>query len=160
MLSRGLASLPRVRIAAPRIGYMILIPFRLSQISCFTLQQPQMLHFCPKQLPRCGDLSPASVPLLLRVRSSPTHSPLFPLTFFILPSFVWYYILFSCGQVLLPTLRWYSAGSCVSGGVFLMYPWREIYSTPTYSSVILYLLMTSFLKIKINFKRVHAYVHS
>lgn len=29
-------------------------PFRQSQISCGTLQQPQMLALCPKQLPRCG----------------------------------------------------------------------------------------------------------
>ena len=70
MLSRGLASLPGVCMGifptqgsnSNRIVCVIVIPFRRSQISCFTLQQPQMLHLCPKQLPRCGDLTPASVP--------------------------------------------------------------------------------------------------
>ena len=38
------------------------IPFRLSQISCFTLQQPQMLHLYPKQMPQYGNLTPASPP--------------------------------------------------------------------------------------------------
>ena len=40
------------------------------------------------------------------------------------------------GQVLLSTLSWCSACTSVSGGVFLMYPWRQIYSTTTYSSAI------------------------
>ena len=37
VLSRGLASLSGVHMAAVRIVCVILIPFRLSQISCFTL---------------------------------------------------------------------------------------------------------------------------
>ena len=40
-LSRGLESLSGVCMAVARIVCVILIPFRLSQISCFTLQQPQ-----------------------------------------------------------------------------------------------------------------------
>ena len=51
VLSRGLASLSGVDMAVARIVCVIFIPFRLSQTSCFTLQQPQMLHLCPKQLP-------------------------------------------------------------------------------------------------------------
>ena len=53
-LSRGLASLCGVCMAVARTVCVILTPFRLSWICCFTLQQPQMLHLCPKQLPRVG----------------------------------------------------------------------------------------------------------
>ena len=42
---------------------LVLTPFRQSQISCFTLQQPQILPLCLKQLPQFRDLTPASVPL-------------------------------------------------------------------------------------------------
>ena len=59
-VSRGVVSLPGVCMAAARIEGVI--PFRLSQISCFTLQQPQMLHLYPKHMPQCGDLTPASPP--------------------------------------------------------------------------------------------------
>ena len=48
-----------------------------------------------------------------------------------------WYILF-CWSVLLSTLSWWSACTSVSEGVFLMHPWREMYSTPTYSSAILF----------------------
>ena len=78
--------------------------------------------------------------------SSPTHwgqvqccqHSHFPPSSFILPSFVWAYILFSAGQVLLSTLSWCSAFTSVSKGVFLMYLWREMYSMSTYSSTILF----------------------
>ena len=49
---------------------------------------------------------------------------------FILLSFAWFYIFFSTGQVVLCTLRWCSACTSVSEGVFLMYPWREIIPLP------------------------------
>ena len=55
-----------------------------------------------------------------------------------LPSFAWFYMFFCTGQVLLCTLSWCSACTSVSEGVFLMYPWREMYSTSTYSSAILF----------------------
>ena len=73
-LSRGLASLSGVCMAGPRIVCVVLTPFSLSWICCFTLQQPQVLPHCPKQLPRCGDLTPASVLPPPRCRSSPAHS--------------------------------------------------------------------------------------
>ena len=57
---------------------MILIPFRLPQISCYSQSQPQMLFLCPGQLPQCGDLTPVSVlhlpgadPVLLTLLFSP-----------------------------------------------------------------------------------------
>ena len=63
------------------------------------------------------------------------HSYFFPPSSFILPSFVW---VFFTGQVLLSTLSWCSACTSVSEGVFLMYPWREMYSMSTYSPAVLF----------------------
>ena len=59
-------------------------------------------------------------------RSSPTNTPIFPPSSFILPSFVWFYIFFSTGQVLLSVLSWCSACTSVPDSVFLMYPWRDV----------------------------------
>ena len=91
-----------------------------------------------RQLPQCGDRTPASVPPPTKGRSSSTNTPVFPHSSIILPSFAWVYIFFSTGQVLLPALSWCSACISVSEGVFLMYLWREIYSMSTYSSAILF----------------------
>ena len=44
---------------------------------------------------------------------------------FILPSFAWFLIFFSAGQVPLSALSWCSACTSVSEGVLLMYPQRE-----------------------------------
>ena len=63
---------------------------------------------------------------------------LFCPTSFVLLSFVWFCLFFSTGQVLLSALSWCSARISVSEAVFLMYPWREMYSTSTYSSTILF----------------------
>ena len=94
-----------------------------------------------RQLPQCEDQTPTSVPPPAEGRSSPTNTSIFPPCFFVLPSFVWVYIFFSAGQVLLSALSC-SACTSVSEGVFLMYPWREMYSTSTYSSTILFLLLS------------------
>ena len=56
------------------------------------------------------------------------------------PEFVWFCVFFSCGQLLLSALSWCSACTSVSEGVFLMYPWREMFSISTYSSAILFSL--------------------
>ena len=115
---------------------LILILFRLSQNICFTLS----LKCFPltQKMPQCGDWTPASVLPPTKGRSSPTNTPVFPPSSFILPSFAWFYISFSTGQVFLSTLSWYSACTSVSEGVSLMYLWREMYSTSTYSSTILF----------------------
>ena len=91
-----------------------------------------------RQLPQCGDQTPASVPPPAKGRSSPTNTPALPPSPFILPSFTWVYIFFSAGQVLLSALSLCSAFTSVSEGVFLMYPWKEIYSMSTYSSATLF----------------------
>ena len=76
--------------------------------------------------------------------SCPTHqgqvqnTPVFPPSSLFVPSFAWLYIFFSSGQVLLSALSWCSACTSVSEGVFLMYPWREMYSVSTYSSNVLF----------------------
>ena len=86
-----------------------------------------MFLLWPRQLPQCGDQTPASVPPPTEGRSSPTNTPVFPPSSFILLSFAWFYIFFSSGQVLLPTLSWSSASTSVSEGVFLMYLQRDVH---------------------------------
>ena len=71
-------------------------------------------------------------------RSNLTNTSVFPPVSFVLPSFAWFYILFSTGQVLLSALSWCSACTSVTKGVFLKYPWRKMCSTSTYSSIILF----------------------
>ena len=115
---------------------LILIPFRLPQMSCFT---PSLKCFCSDSdvCPMWG-WTPASVPPPAKGRSSPANTPVFPPSSFLLPSFAWVYIFFSTSQVFLSVLSWCSACTSVSEGVFLMYLWREMYSKPTCSSAILF----------------------
>ena len=57
---------------------LILILFRLPQVSCFTLSLKMFLLW-PRQLPLCGVRTPASVPLPAEGRPSPTNIPVSPL---------------------------------------------------------------------------------
>ena len=66
-----------------------------------------------RQFPWCGDRTPASVPPTAESRSSPANTPVFSPSSFILPSFVWFYIFFSAGQVLVSALSWCSACTSV-----------------------------------------------
>ena len=91
-----------------------------------------------RQLSQNGDQTPGSVLPPAEGRSSPTSTPVFSTSSFILPSFAQFYIVISTGQVLLSAPSWCSAYTSVSEGVFLMYPWREMYSTSSYSSAILF----------------------
>ena len=79
-----------------RLGYvcmgkdcLILIPFRLLQISRFSLG---LKWFSSDRQSWCGDGTPAAVPPLTEGRSSPINTPSFPPSSFILPSFLWVYI--------------------------------------------------------------------
>ena len=136
--SRGPASLSRVCMAAART--LILIPFRLPQISCFTLS----LKCFSSDSDNCPDVGIRVLPPA-KVRSSPTNTPVFLPGSFTLPSFAWFYIFFSAGQVLLFALSWCSACTSVSEGVVLMHPWKEKCSMSTYSSVILFSIFTFFI---------------
>ena len=61
---------------------LILIPFRLPQISFSALR---LKHFSTlRQLPRCGDQTPASVPSPADGRSSPANTPVSP--YFLCPT--------------------------------------------------------------------------
>ena len=53
-----------------------------------------MFFLCLRQLPWCGDWTPASVPQLVESWSSPTNTPVFPPGSFILSTDVVLYILF------------------------------------------------------------------
>ena len=99
---------------------LILIPFRLPQISCFTLS---LKCFCSDS-DNCPDMEIgrlASVPPPAKGRSSPTNTPVSLPSSCVLLSFVWFYTFFSSGQVLRPALSWCPACASVSEGVFLMY---------------------------------------
>ena len=97
-----------------------LIPFTLPQINCFTLS----LKCFFSDSDNCPDVRirpllqfphpPRAGPVLLILPFSLPSS-------FILPSFVWVYIFFSAGEVLLSTLSCCSPYTSVSEGVFLMY---------------------------------------
>ena len=124
---------------------LILIPFRLPQVSCFTLS----LKCFSSDSDNCPDVGIRPLfqfPYPLRTGPSLLTLLFFPPSSFVLPSFVWFYIFFSTGQVLLSSLSWCSACTSVSEGVFLMYPWREMYLTSTYCSTILFSSNLPFLK--------------
>ena len=134
---------------------LIPIPFRLQLTHQLFDSQPLMFLLWLRQLPRCGDQTPPLFPHPPRagpVLLTLLFSPLVPSFYRVLCSSM----LFSTGQVLLSALSWCSACTSVSEGVFLMYPWREMYSTSTYSSDILFsgymyflLLLISHLKKKL-----------
>ena len=118
-------------------GCLILTPFRLPQISCFTLSL-KCFSSDPDDCPnvRIGPLlqfqhPPRAGPVLVTL----LLFPLVPLSYRV---FAWFYILFSSGRGLPSALSWCSASTSVSEWVVLMYPWREMYSTSTYSYAILF----------------------
>ena len=116
---------------------LILIPFMLPQISCFPISL-KCFSSDSDNCPAVGIGPLLQFPHLLRVGPVLLILLFFPPSFFVLLSFVWFYVFFSTGQVLLSALSWCSACTSVSEGVLLMYPWREMYSTSTYSSTILF----------------------
>ena len=120
---------------------LILIPFRLPQMSCFTLS----LKCFSSDSDSCPNVGIRALLQFLPAegRSSPTNAPVSPPSSFVLLSFAWFYMFFSTGQVLLSALGWCSAWGSVSGGVFLMHPLGEMCSTSTYSSAILFSLIHS-----------------
>ena len=110
---------------------LILIPFRLPQISCFTLS---LKHFSSVS-DNCPDVEIGLLPA--EGRSSPVNTPVFPPSSFILQSSVWFCIFFSGGQVLCLL----SAGvldALVFEDVFLMHLLRSMNSMFTSSSAILF----------------------
>ena len=64
---------------------LILIPFRLPQITCFTLSL-KCFFSVSRQLPQCGDQTPASVSPPAEGSFCPTNTPVFPPSSFVLPS--------------------------------------------------------------------------
>ena len=116
---------------------LILIPFRLSQISCFILSL-KCFSSDPDNCPNVGigphlrfQHPPRAGPVLVTL----LFFPLVPLSYRV---FACFYILFSSGQVVPSALSCCSASTSVSECVVLMYPWREMHSMSTYSSAILF----------------------
>ena len=88
-----------------------LLPFRLPQISC----SRSALNVSPltQTVAWLWGSDPASVSLPAEGRSSPANTPGFPLSSYALPSFTWFSIFFSMGQVLLSALNWCSGCASV-----------------------------------------------
>ena len=72
-----------------------------------------MLLLWFRQLPWCGDRTPAVVPLPTEGRSSPSNTPVSPPSSFILPSFVWFYIFFSMSGTPLHSQMVFCRNVCV-----------------------------------------------
>ena len=133
--SRGPASLSGICVAVARtVWFSFRLGYHRSPVSLSALSVSSLT----RELPPCGDQISASIPPPAEGRSSPTNTPVCPPSTFILPSFAWFCMFFSAGQVLLSALSWCSACISVSEGVFLMYPWKEMGSASTYSSSILF----------------------
>ena len=121
---------------------LILIPFRLPQISCFTLS----LKYFSSDSDSCPNVGIG--PLLQfphPLRAGPvllTHLffPVVPSSYWVLHGFIY----FSHWSSTPATLSWCSACTFVSECVFLMYPWREMYSPATYSSAIFFSIYVLF----------------
>ena len=92
---------------------LILIPFRLPQITCFTLS----LKCFSSDSDNCPNMEIRPLlqfPHLAGTVVQSYYSTVFPPISFILPSCVWFYIFFLAGQVLLSTFTWCSACTSVS----------------------------------------------
>ena len=141
--SGGLGSLSGVHRATSWIVSVDLtLSFRLSQISSFILQRCQMLPLFPTLLPLYGYLTAAPACPSPECRASPAHSLFFP-SFLHPLSFAWICIFLSSDHGLLPALSWCSVTSSASEDVFLMHPWREMYSSSTISSLPLFFFFSS-----------------
>ena len=117
---------------------LILVPFRLPQISCFGLS----LNCFSSDSDSCQAMGTGPLPQFpYLLRAGPVLLTLlfFPLVLCPTKFCVVLYILFHwsstpvCSQLL-------SAHTSLFEGVFLIYPWRQMYSTSTYSSAILFSL--------------------
>ena len=139
--SRGSVSLSRVCMAVARtVWFSFHLGCHRSAVSFSALNVPPLTQTIALiwGLDPCFSSPPAES------RSSPTNTPVFP------PVPSSYRVLLGSYRVLLgsihfPTvqgllsvLSWCSSCPSVSEGVFLMYSWREMYSTFTYSSAILF----------------------
>ena len=133
--SRGPASLSKVCIAVARtVWFSFHLGCRRLDVSLSALNVSPLTQTTARRDVGIGPL----LQFLHPRRACPVLlTPVFPPGSFILPSPVWFYIFFSTGQVLLSAFSWCSACTSVSEAVFLVYPWREMYFTSTYSSAVL-----------------------
>ena len=134
--SRGPGSLSGGCLGYVCLGYskncLILIPFRLPQISCFTLS----LKCFSFDSDNCPDVRIGPLPPPTEGRPSPTNTPVFPpvpSSYQVLHGSIYSFPLVRYSCQLSAEICRCSACTSVSEGVFLMYPWREMYSMSTYS---------------------------
>ena len=96
---------PQVLVASAGIVCVILIPFSLPQISCFT-HSLKYFSSNPNSCPDVGIRPLLQFPHLLRAGPVLLTLLFFPPNSFVLLSFSWFYIFFSSGQVLLSVSDW------------------------------------------------------
>ena len=129
--SRGCESLSRVHITVVRTVWLSShLGCHRSAVWLSVLNVPPLTQTVAPMW-ELGPHPPKAGPVLL---TCPFFSP----SSLILPSFAWVYIFFSAVQVLLFALSWCSACASVSEGVLLMYPWREMYSLSTFSTILFF----------------------
>ena len=91
-----------------------------------------------RQFPPCGDGTPASVHPPAEGKSSPTNIPVFfffplvPSSYWVLRGSIYSFPLVRSSCLLSVGVQ----HAFLSEGVFLMYPWREVCSTSTYSAIL------------------------
>ena len=117
-------------------GKDCLIPSRLPQISCF----PLSLKCFSSDSDNCPDVGiGALLQFLHPLRAGPVLlTPVFHASSHVLPSFAWFYIFFPAVRHSCP-LSASVLHAILSERIVLMYSWREMYYTSTYSSTILFL---------------------
>ena len=133
--ARGPASLSRVCMAVARTVWFSF------HLGCHR----SALLLWLRQLPRCVDQTLLNFPHPRRAGPVLLTLLFFPLVLEWVYIYMWgggVYVFFYTGQVLLSALSWCFACASVSEGVFLMYPWREMYSASTYSFAILFSALT------------------
>ena len=141
--SRGPASLSGVCMAAARtVWFLFHLGCHRSAVSLSALNVSSLTETIA---PMSGS-DPASVPPPIEGRFSSTHTPVFPPSSFVLPSFAWFYIFFFTSQVLLSAVVLHAL-LCL-----MVYSWcihrerstpRPPTSPPSCSPPILYILIFS-----------------
>ena len=130
----------------------MLIPFRLPQISCFTLSlkcfSSDSDNCPPAGIRPLFQFPPHPLPPATEDSSSPTNTPVFllvPSSYRVLHGTRYSFPLVRCSCPLSAEIWRCSACTSVSEGVFLMYSWRAMYSMSTYSSATFFSLSIDFL---------------
>ena len=134
--SRALASLSRVCVTVSRaVWFSFHLGCHRPAVSLSALNVPPLTQTIAQMWGSDPCFSSSSPPRAGWVLLTLLFFPLVPSSYWVLHASIYSFPL--------SALSWYSARTSVAEGVFLMYPWGERYSTPTYSSAILFTTVSS-----------------